>query len=132
MRFLKPTLGELEIQILETFWSDAKDWDVKGMHSHISQFHQVTHNTVQSTMERLYRKGFLDRTKVSHAYLYCCTKSREEFLGETMQVFMEEMNVDEETFISAFLKASSKKNESTYEEMMKKVKRAFDKFRGKN
>lgn len=132
MYFLKPNLGKLEIQILEIFWKDPKDWDVKGMHAEVFTDHNVSLNTVQSTMERLFRKGFLGREKVSHAYLYSCLKSREDFVGETMQVFMQEMNVDESTFFSAFLNASSKKAENNLDDLVSKLRTTWNRFRGQN
>lgn len=130
MKFLKPSLGELEIRILETFWSEPGEWDVKTFHKMISKEHKVSLNTIQSTMERLYRKGFLDRLKVSHAYIYSCVKSREEFVSETMQAFLQEMNVDEPTFISAFLTATKPSSDSTLEELIEKIKKAYHDLRG--
>jgi len=130
MKFLKPSLGELEIRILETFWSEPGEWDVKTLHRMISKEHKVCLNTIQSTMERLYRKRFLDRIKVSHAYVYSCAKTREEFVSETMQAFLCELNVDESAFISAFLHATQPTSESTLEELITKIKKAYQSIRG--
>ena len=130
MKFLKPSLGELEIKVLEIFWRDSAEFDVKSLHQMISNDHPVSLNTIQSTMERLFRKGFLTRSKVSHAYIYSCVKSREEFLSETMQLFVEEINVDETTFISAFLNASHCPDETTLEDLVKKIKVVYKKIKG--
>ncbi len=53
--------------------------DVKACHLTIGPSRRITHNTVQSTMERLFRKGLLRRDKVSHAYVYEAALSREEY-----------------------------------------------------
>lgn len=53
--------------------------DVKSVHMAIKRIRRNTLNTVQSTMERLYRKGLLAREKVSHAYVYTPCLSREAF-----------------------------------------------------
>ena len=39
---------------------------------------------MQSTVERLYRKGLLEREKVSHAYVYTPRVSREEYGAAVM------------------------------------------------
>jgi predicted transcriptional regulator len=51
---------------------------VKAAHRSIGASRRITLNTVQSTMERLFRKGLLSREKVSHAYVYSARQTREE------------------------------------------------------
>jgi predicted transcriptional regulator len=71
-------LGELEAAIMMHVW-DAGPCDVKAAHDVVGRARGITLNTVQSTMERLARKGLLDRRKVSHAYVYSARLSRERF-----------------------------------------------------
>ena len=59
--------------------------DVKAVHLAITRIRGNTLNTVQSTMERLYRKGLLSREKVSHAYVYTPSLSREAFGAQVIQ-----------------------------------------------
>jgi predicted transcriptional regulator len=59
--------------------------DVKAVHRAIGGPRRITLNTVQSAMERLYRKGFLAREKVSHAYVYSTKVTREAFTAEVMR-----------------------------------------------
>ena len=59
-------------------WSGGPQ-DVKACHLAIGRSRRITHNTIQSTMERLYRKGLLRRDKVSHAYVYEASLTREEY-----------------------------------------------------
>jgi predicted transcriptional regulator len=40
---------------------------------------RITLDTVQSTLERLFRKGLLAREKMSHAYVYSAALSRAEY-----------------------------------------------------
>jgi predicted transcriptional regulator len=70
-------IGELESSVLEHLWRHG-DGDVKAVHQAIGRRRGIKLNTVQSTMERLYRKGLLARDKVSHAYVYRADVSREE------------------------------------------------------
>src|SRR5215208_3094824 len=71
-------LGDLEAAVMEHVW-EAGPSDVKAVHRLVGLPRQITHNTVQSTMERLYRKGLLAREKVSHAYVSSAALSRAEY-----------------------------------------------------
>jgi len=77
-----PRLGELETAALEHIWA-AGPSDVKAVHRAVGAPRRITLNTVQSAMERLFRKGLLAREKVSHAYVYSPRHTREE-LGARM------------------------------------------------
>jgi predicted transcriptional regulator len=79
-----PRLGELETAVLEHLWSSGAS-DVKAVHRSIGEPRGITHNTVQSAMERLFRKGLLAREKVSHAYVYSPRQSREELGARVVQ-----------------------------------------------
>lgn len=75
-------LGDLETAVLEHVWAHGA-CDVKAVHRTLGSRRGITLNTVQSTMERLFRKGLLSRQKVSHAYVYSPRQTREE-LGARM------------------------------------------------
>jgi predicted transcriptional regulator len=81
-------LGELESAVLEHLWSNGVE-DVKAVHRALGIQRGIKLNTVQSTMERLFRKGLLGRDKVSHAYVYRAKVSREQLstrvIGEVVQ-----------------------------------------------
>lgn len=73
-----PQLGELELAVLQYAWTHAEA-DAKAVHRALGVPRKITLNTIQSTVERLHRKGLLRRERVSHAYRYQPTLSREEF-----------------------------------------------------
>jgi predicted transcriptional regulator len=98
-----PLLGELEAAVMERLW-DAGECDVKAMHRAIGVRRHITVNTVQSTMERLYRKGLLGRTKVSHAYVYRPEISREAYGAQLVEdVLGQVMRGDREPLLAAFV-----------------------------
>ena len=70
-------LGDLEAAVLEYVWAHGPN-DVKAVHRTLGARRKITLNTVQSTMERLFRKGLLAREKVSHAYVYSPRHTREQ------------------------------------------------------
>lgn len=76
----RPHLGELEIAVMERLWTFGPATS-KAMHQQVGISRNITANTVQSTMERLYKKGLLSREKVSHAYVYAPAVTRESLLA---------------------------------------------------
>ena len=73
-----PFLGDLELAVMDHVWSHGA-CDVKACHLAVGGRRKITHNTTQSTLERLFRKGLLRREKVSHAFVYEAALSREEY-----------------------------------------------------
>lgn len=78
LRFKDWSLGELEVAVCNALW-DAGEADVRTLHERIGGPRGIASNTIQSAMERLYRKGVLRRRKLSHAYLYAPALTRAEF-----------------------------------------------------
>lgn len=75
---LVPRLGELEVAVLELAWSSG-EVDVKEAQQRIGEPRGITANTVQSTLERLFRKKLLLRERFGHAYRYTPAMPRDEF-----------------------------------------------------
>ena len=65
----RPFLGDLERQVMGLLWS-SEPLDAKGVHAVVGERRGISPNTVQSTLERLFRKELLAREKVGHAYVY--------------------------------------------------------------
>ncbi len=78
LRFRDWSLGELEVAVCNALW-DAGETDVRGMHERVGIPRGIASNTIQSALERLYRKGLLRRRKVSHAFIYAPAMTRSEF-----------------------------------------------------
>lgn len=70
-------VGELETAVMEHLWSRGPS-SVKSVHRALGDQRGVKLNTIQSTMDRLFRKGMLEREKVSHAFVYSPAMSREQ------------------------------------------------------
>ena len=76
----RPYLGKLEMAVLEHLWSNG-EFDAKGVHSALGKVRGISHNTIQSTLERLFKKKLLARKKISHAYVYQAAVARDELMG---------------------------------------------------
>ncbi|QBQ55189.1 BlaI/MecI/CopY family transcriptional regulator [Nitrosococcus wardiae] len=110
-------LGELEIAVLEHLWS-AGALEAKGVHQGIGIQRGISLNTVQSTLERLYRKKLLSREKVRHAYVYAPTVQREELMaqwvGQVVHVLSEGKGHD---LLSAFVDFAARVDEHSLDRL---------------
>lgn len=95
-------LGELETFITKLMW-DMGSGSVKDVHEHVQTSRKVTKNTVQSTLERLYRKGLLCRSKCSHAYIYEPKLTREQFTAQLVGQLLSEFESDPSMTLAAFV-----------------------------
>lgn len=84
----RPYLGDLELAVLEELWTRGP-LDAKACHRHVGSRRGIGLNTVQSTLERLYRKKLLERAKVSHAYVYTPAVRREEIMERLIEEVVE-------------------------------------------
>ena len=99
----RPYLGELEIAVMERLWTFGAT-SAKEMHEQLAAARNITANTVQSTMERLYKKGLLSREKVSHAYIYAPIVSRENLLAKMIDNVVGKLSGGHtEVMLSAFV-----------------------------
>lgn len=78
-----PHLGELELAVLRMLWQKPHQ-DAKTLWATFPDSRDISVNTVQSTLERLFRKQLLQRHKVGRAYLYAPQVSKGEFIGRLL------------------------------------------------
>lgn len=79
-----PLLGALELNVLEYIWHRGRG-DAKGIHQDLHGRRRIALSTVQSTLDRLFRKGLLARSKVSHAYIYKSAVTREALIADMIR-----------------------------------------------
>jgi predicted transcriptional regulator len=60
-------LGTLEVRLLESLWSRAGESAVRGVAADLPG---TAYTTVMTTLDRLYKKGLLERRKEGRAFLY--------------------------------------------------------------
>jgi predicted transcriptional regulator len=72
---LRARLGTLERQVIEIVWA-GDEVTVRDVHARLDG--KVAYTTVMTTLDRLFRKGLLARTKRSRAFVYSALASREK------------------------------------------------------
>jgi predicted transcriptional regulator len=78
-RQLEATFGPLEIRVLEALWSRATPACVRDLQP---QFPGVAYTTLMTTLDRLFRKGTLNREKSGRAFFYRPKASQLELISE--------------------------------------------------
>jgi predicted transcriptional regulator len=86
---------------MDDVWSRGP-CDVKSVHQSLGR--GISLNTVQSTMDRLFRKDLLAREKLGHAFVYSAAVSREEY-GTALahEVLRSIIGPNREQLLSAFV-----------------------------
>jgi predicted transcriptional regulator len=97
--------------VLEELWAQGA-LDAKTVHRSVGERRGISLNTVQSTLERLFRKGFLLREKVSHAYVYTPAVQRDELMGQLIGEVVETLSDGRpEPMLAAFVDLAVKVDE---------------------
>lgn len=72
-------LGELEVGIMRILWAADEPLDVNGVMQGMDGARAYT--TVMTTLDRLYKKGYLFRAKEGRAFVYQAKVPQETVLG---------------------------------------------------
>jgi predicted transcriptional regulator len=94
--------GELEAVVMDAVWSADGPLTVRNVHDDLKSARQIAYTTVMSTMDNLYRKGWLRREKVGLAYHYRPIMSREEHSAKLMRTVFQSGG-DSELILNFFL-----------------------------
>jgi len=122
-RIAKQALGHLEISVMEILWERGE-----------SNVHDVTeklprplaYTTVMTTLDRLFKKGLLDRRKFERAFLYSPRWSRMEWeqkrAGEFVAGFLAGPQPSGELLISCLVEAVGQHDETLLDELEKRIR----------
>lgn len=117
-----PRLGELERVVLARLWSDGPT-DVKAMHRAVGDARGIKPNTVQSTLDRLHRKGLAERVKVGRAYTYRARVSQQEWVLRTLEVIRADLSDGaSDLLLSAFVDLAERTGSEQLEELERLVR----------
>ena len=71
---LAAVFGTLELRVLEAMWARGGEANVRDV---LDAFPNAAYTTVMTTMDRLHRKGVLERRRDGRAFVYRTVSSRE-------------------------------------------------------
>ena len=71
-------LGALETQVMDEVWRHGGELRVRDVHAAFEA--RLAYTTVMTTMDRLYKKGLLERRKDGRAFVYSARLSRQQMV----------------------------------------------------
>src|SRR5690606_1067476 len=105
---LPHSLGELELRVMASVWR-SPGIEAKEVQEALASRQESSLSTVQSTLERLVRKGLLEREKRRHAFIYTAAVSRAELLGKLLKDVIRLLHDGSpDTILSSFVNVASR------------------------
>lgn len=117
------SLGHLETTVMEILWARGES----NVHDVIQYLDRpLAYTTVMTTLDRLYKKGLLDRRKSDRAFLYLPGLSRQEWqrklAGDFVAEFLSSPRASGELLISSLVDAVGRHDEALLDELEKKIR----------
>lgn len=109
-------LGELEEAIMDVLWSAGAPISVKEVLGRLER--GLAYTTVMTTLDRLYRKGLVNREKDGMAFLYIPAFTRTEFQQHLMAGLLGEMLPESgDALLAAFVDLAAQADESNLDRL---------------
>lgn len=117
------SLGRLEFRLMEILWSRGES-NVRDVVQKLDQ--SLAYTTVMTTLDRLYKKGLLDRHMPGRAFLYSARLSREEWERARAESILAGLlagpRPSRELLLSSFLDVVGKHDSRLLDELEKKIR----------
>lgn len=110
-------LGDLEKQVLHTLWQQAPA-SAKEVYAILSKSRDGSLNTIQSTLDRLFKKELLSRAKEGHAWYYSPRIERRQLIAKMINQATEEFAEHQQSgLIAAFASMSEELDAKQLDEL---------------
>jgi predicted transcriptional regulator len=116
-------LGFLEKDVMEVLWSGGQ-WSVRDVVQKLER--RLAYTTVMTTLDRLFKKGILQRQKVDRAFLYSSAFPREEWerrrAGSLLAGFLNGPRPARELLLSSLVDAVGEHDAQLLERLEEKIR----------
>jgi predicted transcriptional regulator len=116
-------LGTLELELMEILWTNG-ECSVRDVVPKLSR--PLAYTTVMTTLDRLFKKGLLDRHKSDRAFFYSPSLSRQDWerrrAGSLVAGFLAGPNPSRELLLSCLLEAVGEHDAALLDELEKKIR----------
>jgi predicted transcriptional regulator len=115
-------LGPLEIEVMEKMWQFGPS-NVRDVVSRLER--TLAYTTVMTTLDRLFKKGLLDREMTDRAFVYTAKVTKEEFdrrrAGDIMAGFLSGPEESRQLLLSCLVDAVGTHDAMLLDELEKKI-----------
>jgi predicted transcriptional regulator len=117
------SLGRLEFRLMQILWSRGES-NVRDVIQWLDR--PLAYTTVMTTLDRLYKKGLLERRMPERAFLYSARMSREDWVrtraGSLVAGFLAGPPPERDLLLSSFLEAVGEHDAQLLDELEKKIR----------
>jgi predicted transcriptional regulator len=118
------SLGRLEFDLMQILWERGES-NVRDVVQQLER--PLAYTTVMTTLDRLYKKGLLDRRMPDRAFLYSARFSQQEWkrtqAENVLTNFLTGPQASRELLLSSFLDAVGEHDTALLDELEKKIRR---------
>jgi predicted transcriptional regulator len=102
---------------MEALWA-CPEQAAAGLQQRLPSTRRSSLSTIQSTLERLYRKALVRRHKQGHAYVYSAALARAELLGQLLGGVIRQLHTGSlDPILSGFVDFAERIDESTLDRL---------------
>lgn len=129
---LEARFGPLEIRVLEALWTRPAAACVRDLQP---DFPGVAYTTLMTTLDRLFRKGALTRTKSGRAFYYTPAATHDEMMsalaGSTFKTLLPSDTSAMRPILSMFVDTVGRQDEALLDELEALVRERRQELKGK-
>jgi predicted transcriptional regulator len=113
--------GALELRVLDAVWRHGKEVAVRDIHP---DFPGSAYTTLMTTLDRLHRKGVLERRKVGRAFAYRAVSSRQELESGLVTRALQSVlkGASAQPILSFFVEEVSRQDDALLDELERLVR----------
>ncbi len=120
---LRMVLGELEFMVMSYLWN-KKDITVREVLKTLSADREIAYTTIMTTMDRLWKKGLLERKKEGKTFLYTPAQTKDRILQSMIKKVFDSILPDvTDSSISYFINSLEKINPNMLDELENLLKK---------
>ena len=98
-----PDLTRNELQILNILWKSVEGYSIREVHRQIEEENKWAYSTTKTTMDRMVKKGLLNRADFHGVFLYQAAISKPAGLARMVSYFMNDvLEMDSGALMSLF------------------------------
>lgn len=96
-------LGDLERAVMEHLWGSEAGATVREVHTALEAEREIAYTTVMTVLDRLAKKGVVEREREGRAWRYTAARSRESLSAETIRHTVDHLETDRRAAMLHFL-----------------------------
>lgn len=115
--------GDLEAVVMERLWDRDHATPVREVFEQMRLEREIAYTTVMSTMDNLFRKGWLTREREGKAYLYRPKLTREQYSASLMREALD-TGGQSDLVLAHFLEHFTSDESATLRKILRRVRPA--------